>query len=69
MGVYQGNGMLISAGAIYGTFDGSYRYAGRVESGGTITYTSSFEVSEEDKQRIDKATVEYIKLQKAEQSS
>lgn len=47
--------MIISAGAIYGTFDGSYRYAGRVEDGGTITYTSSFEVSEEDKQRIDKA--------------
>lgn len=69
MSVYQGNGMIISAGAIYGTFDGSYRYAGRVEDGGTITYTSSFEVSEEDKQRIDKAASQYIKLQKAEQNN
>ena len=64
--VYQGNGMLISAGSIYGTFDGSYRYVGRIEDGGTITYTSSFEVSEEDKERIDKAASEYIKTQKTE---
>jgi len=58
--VYEGNGLTISSGDIYGSFEGKYKYVGHVE-GVDISYTVDFIPSEEDKERIERAVKEYNK--------